>query len=440
MSAFKLTLELGSSEPNTLQLVFSGLNTSNNSGLSLNSLSVAGVGSNNSLSIIDEIAENPDVPIAQIVGRFRPDTTIVNYTSRISENRVYNVPKRTISQPIDSSSSLGKRLRDLNSNSNPSDKGISKKQDPGYTKRKSMIVTGVTSRFETYTEDRSLSQSYIAPDGRVYILMVVADGHSGSYQCAKHVTAFMSIHFEEIANEQFVVGQELNVEQVLLRLFDRTQRYIDTNRDQIDNSGSTCCACIISESTKRLTIANLGDSVCMVVRDGIVLDRTRDQDAKCSIEQVRILQIDPTATFKSRRGDPAIRLNGGLMPVGGFGDYRHESVPGVIRRVPVISTVQLEAGDHVILATDGLYETFLPEGMLGGGRPDVNIATHIHAHTQNEEFHDIHIADFLFEKHIEEIVQIMKESGRFHPDTPDKTFDEMARNGKDNTAILVYKA
>ncbi len=418
MSAFKLTLELklGSSEPNSVQLTTSGPNISD--------------------PILSIIA-NPDIPITNTVGRFIQDSSIINYSSTIGENRKYNRISRTISQPIESSSSsLGKRSRNPNLN----ELGISKKQDPGYTKRKFMIVSGVTSRFETYTEDRSLSLSYIAPDGRVYILMVVADGHSGSFQCAKLVTAFMLIHFKEIAKEHFVAGQELNTEQVLLKLFERTQRYIDSNRDQIDNSGSTCCACIISESTKRLTIANLGDSVCMVVRDGTVLDRTRDQDAKCPIEQARILQIDPNSTFISRRGDPAIRLNGSLMPVGGFGDYRHERFPGVLRRVPVISSVQLVAGDHIVLATDGLYETILPQGMLGGGRPDINIATHVQTHAQNEEFHDIPIADFLFEKHVEEIVQIMKQSGRFDPDTPDERFDEMARSGKDNTAILVYKA
>jgi serine/threonine protein phosphatase PrpC len=126
------------------------------------------------------------------------------------------------------------------------------------------------------------------------------------------------------------------------------------------------------------------------------------------------------------------------MTVGGFGDYRHDVPSGVIRRVPEITTHKLVQGDHIILSSDGLYETYLPHGMLGGGRPDENIVRLCSDYSQQVDLQNNSLANFLFESHIEEIANQLRDSGRYRPDTPREVLLEQARKGKDNTVILVY--
>lgn len=382
------------------------------------------------------------INIRKVFGSFLPDKSLEDIPVKKSSNGI----SRSITAPCAPSENPSKRLRDETEDELPSSKGskcsngsrISKKEDPGYTGTKSMGVVGKSYEYMRYTEDRSITIKYTPQEGCGYTLMVVADGHGSSYQCAKIITAYMGINFELIAKSLYVPGKELNASEVLTKLFADTQSYCNNNRDLLIESGSTCCACIISESTGNLTVANLGDSVCMVVSGDKKTFRTRDQDASSEIEQTRIKGINPRARFIGSRGDPAIRLNGALMTVGGFGDYRHDLPLGVIRRVPEITTHQLVQGDHIILSSDGLYETYLPHGMLGGGRPDENIVRLCSDYSQQVELQNNSLANFLFESHIEEIANQLRDSRRYNPATPREVLLEQARNGKDNTVILVY--
>ncbi len=438
MSGFEFTLNMDSTSSNSN-------NTSSRDGALFNRLRL-------SLSVPNLVSEREEEPksephlnIREIIrnnpflrcgffGTFHADNSIEDFEVNEKPKLINNV-SRCISE---STGILNRRKRD-DINELPSSK-LSKIDDPGYTGRKSMCILGKSLEYKRYTEDRSVSIKYTTPDGCVYIFMVVADGHSGSYKCAKIITAYMAIHFELIAKSLYVPGQELDTTDVLTRLFSDTQSYCNNNKDLVENSGSTCCACIISESTNRLTVANLGDSVCMVVSGDIKTFRTRDQDASSQIEQTRILDIDSDAQFVNRIDDPAIRLNGNLIPVGGFGDYRHDYPVGVIRRIPEITTHQLHANDHIILSTDGLYETFLPHGMIGAGRPDNNIVRLVSEYSQQINLQNNSLADYLFDTHVEEIANLFRDSGMYHPDTPQEVLIEYARKAKDNTVILVYKA
>lgn len=256
---------------------------------------------------------------------------------------------------------------------------VARASDPGYGRTKRIMVCG-----RTYTEDRSAELTYTHGDSK-WEIMWLTDGHGGD-AITKFVASRFGVYFKSFADQRVSLEtRKPDMESTLRDLVAHIQTEVAHNATtdyQFRTSGCTFCACVINTSTNEMTVANLGDSVCQVVREGVQVFRTRDHDAGSPDEQARIrdafrqnelvtpIGLSSQNLFFSVRG--TIRLHGGLMVTAGFGDYQHDMFPGCIRREPDISTVQLQSEDVVILSSDGLFETF-KSGGLGPGRDETEI-------------------------------------------------------------------
>lgn len=293
----------------------------------------------------------------------------------MSEFNQPDIPTRSISEPTRSI----KKPR-MDESEFPDATSITKGSAPGYGVNKPPF--NIFGKMVLYTEDRAVSLLYVAPDGTTFQFLGIYDGHGG-YSCSKAVSCFMQMELPAVANIIYHQGvtatgsaTPLNESEVLAELFRRTVQHVAENRQSIgDYCGTTACCAIINLKTLVATIANLGDSACMIVGPGGELKfRTTDHDASNLQEQERIRKTHPWAQFYPISAkDNAIRLNGELMVVRGFGDFAYAEV-GID---PDITTHQLESGDVLVIASDGLWETNLPTGMIGAGRPDFSIVQDI---------------------------------------------------------------
>ena len=142
----------------------------------------------------------------------------------------------------------------------------------------------------------------------------------------------------------------------------------DENEDDVETSGSTACTACLFDG--KLIVANAGDSRCVVSRNGIAHDLTRDQKPSLKDEEERI---------KSAGGFIEDGYVNGLLGVSrAFGDWHFEGLkrdeetgkPGPLTAEPEIDTweIDVENDEFLILACDGLWDVFSSQNAVDFAR------------------------------------------------------------------------
>ncbi len=319
---------------------------------------------------------------------------------------------------------------------------VARASDPGYGRTKRITVRG-----KFYTEDRSAELTYLYRSKR-WKVMWLTDGHGGD-TVTKFVASRFGVYFKEFADQR-INGEtgEPDMTSTLVDLVGHLQSEVQLN--SITNrlfvtSGCTFCACVIDMDTNLMTVANLGDSVCQVVREGVQVFRTRDHDAGSPEEQERIREafresdfppvgLTSRNLFYSDKG--TIRLHGGLMVTGGFGDYDHDMFAGCIRREPEISFMQLQPDDVVILSSDGLMET-LKGGNIGPGRDETEICHDVLEYTDVPPT-GLSLSQYLISSHVKSITQKLQATQAYRAFN-EAQISSMVWNAKDNCDVITHR-
>lgn len=282
----------------------------------------------------------------------------------------------------------------------------------------------------TYNED-----SRIAFDTRYDRWQLLADGHGGSFSFSdfvvKRVTEIvlcatttdlsnMSDFFVRIC--YIVHTESLNPE---LRL----------------RGGTTFIMSCTNKITGKTYVANLGDSKCLIVRNGAIVFESKDLSANNPSEQERMRSMRYARIRRDTR-DGAIRLyadylaTSGTMTTAGFGDFsqiRRGEDP--MLRIPVISEIDLKVGDVILLASDGLFETLV--GKMFKAEKDTTISARDIADGLEQGVQNL--AKFFLDRHEQYLAQQYREC--VDPDRQNYTDEQCLkaiRDVTDNKAVLVY--
>jgi serine/threonine protein phosphatase PrpC len=335
------------------------------------------------------------------------------------------------------------------------DPASSRACDPGYGRTKKRKQPGFD-----YTEDRSSWITYTYGQ-KNYKVMWVTDGHGGD-EVTKFIATQFGVRFKEFADKNVISvsngTDEPDMSSTLTQLFEHLQTVLKTEfatKRRFSNSGCTFCACVLDTKTNELTVANLGDSVCQVFRDGVRIFRTEDHDAGSTAEQARINQVfdeyyqfKPLAVqFRRPRNlfyldSGTVRFYGGLMVTGGFGDFHHEMVPGCIRRIPDITKINLKPNDVIVLSSDGLFETIKPNCSIGPGRDENEICADVTKYFESEEStgsSDVTLSKFLIDRHVTSMMQKVKEAHPTYASMQDEQIRSIVMNGKDNCDVITHR-
>jgi serine/threonine protein phosphatase PrpC len=213
------------------------------------------------------------------------------------------------------------------------------------------------ARICEYTEDRSM----IVHLGD-FIFSWCADGHGG-YSVAEYVTRRIASYICSTFDTTNII---LSINEMCEIIHEEVKRMSSSVK-----TGSTLVFVCVDKKAKKVYVANLGDSRCVIVRGDEVVFKSEDLDTSNSEEIKRINTLtDPvtgTSLFIVRMSrDGAMRLSkrygyvfgNGIIPTAGFGDYSLTigEIDG-IRRIPVVSEVELLNDDVIILASDGLFDS-----------------------------------------------------------------------------------
>ncbi|EPS67447.1 hypothetical protein M569_07325, partial [Genlisea aurea] len=119
------------------------------------------------------------------------------------------------------------------------------------------------------------------------------------------------------------------------------------------SSGSTACVAVFRNN--QITVANAGDSRCVLSRKGKAYDLSKDHKPHLAVEKKRILEAGGFIQFG--------RVNGSLNLARAIGDMelkQNKSLPAekqIVTADPDIVTVGLtEDDDFVIIACDGIWD------------------------------------------------------------------------------------
>jgi serine/threonine protein phosphatase PrpC len=283
-----------------------------------------------------------------------------------------------------------------------------------------------------YTED-----SKIVFSKGVYVFMCVADGHGGSYLYSKEaIKLTYQIIMDTFTPALMVdnISEQEYIREFMNSLCDMIHFNTHKNRFVLGAGGTTYVLTCVNTSIGTSYTANLGDSRSIIFRDGKIHFCTRDQDASNKDEQRRIREINPHVRIVLN--EDVYRLNGLLMPVGGFGDFIHDLPIGTIRRHPDFYVNNLQVGDIIVVSSDGLYEHYTKKGFCGGKHID-NIARDI-CELQNNGCE--HLSKGLIEKHLDGLVNECKTLYSWRTFTEEyitQLRDDFSR-AHDNMAIITY--
>ncbi len=167
------------------------------------------------------------------------------------------------------------------------------------------------------------------------VLMLVCDGMGG--RAAGEVAAELAA--ASIKDELQAEGE--NVGQFPVQSLKRA--VIGANKAILDEAeahpeergmGTTCTAVIVSPD--RLAIAQVGDSRAYLLRDGRLHTLTRDQTLASNLVDLGALAPDEVATFPLRH-------------------VLAQALGTNAKVTPVITEVELQEGDRVLLCSDGLH-------------------------------------------------------------------------------------
>ena len=117
---------------------------------------------------------------------------------------------------------------------------------------------------------------------------------------------------------------------------EEVRRMVESSRGM----GSTLCAAVISDGTA--LVANVGDSRCYLLREGVLTQLTQDHTAVAELVRQGLLTPEDAAHHPDRH---AITRAIGVEP----------------EVLPDHTVIDLARGDALLLCSDGLYNTLPPE-------------------------------------------------------------------------------
>uniref|UniRef100_A0A5S6QIQ7 protein-serine/threonine phosphatase n=1 Tax=Trichuris muris TaxID=70415 RepID=A0A5S6QIQ7_TRIMR len=148
------------------------------------------------------------------------------------------------------------------------------------------------------------------------------------------------------------------------------------------DSGTTACVVVLRDKT--IYVANVGDSRCVLCREGVAKDLSVDHKPEDEIEKDRIEKAGGSIT-----GDG--RVNGGLNLSRAIGDHFYKSNEGLpvkdqmISALPDIKIHELEKGDEfLVIACDGIWNSMSSQEVIDfisqrvkEGKEEVDIAAEL---------------------------------------------------------------
>eukprot|EP00758_Cryptobia_borreli_P003827 Tbor_TRINITY_DN4005_c0_g2::TRINITY_DN4005_c0_g2_i1::g.11848::m.11848 len=170
----------------------------------------------------------------------------------------------------------------------------------------------------------------------------IFDGHSND-KCSQFIAEHLP---RRLINEKLPITDE-TITRICLEL---DADYLE----QCKEGGTTGTFCII-DNDNQITVANVGDSRIMIIRDGNIKFVTTDHKPQNPEERARIESCGGVVRLN--------RVDGDLAVSRAFGDglfKRNEDRRADSQRVicvPEITRTQLEEGDVILLACDGVFES-----------------------------------------------------------------------------------
>lgn len=132
-----------------------------------------------------------------------------------------------------------------------------------------------------------------------------------------------------------------------------------------DNTGSTACVCLLrlESGHKVLYIANLGDTRCVISRNGMAERMSIDHKANDELEQQRV------------RADGGIimdnRVGGSLAITRAFGD--HSLKNDGVTAVPSVRKHFIRPFDkYLVIATDGVWDVLEDQDAVDQCKDELN--------------------------------------------------------------------
>jgi len=224
------------------------------------------------------------------------------------------------------------------------------------------------------------------------VLAGVMDGH-----CGEHVSAFASEEFQKRFPE-LLAETDGNVRQTFELLIDEVHKTV-ARHPEWNHIGSTVVLCYIDKQTHLIYTATLGDSEANIYRKiegelkSIPLSCVRDWSSKKDAQRAAIAMENPRIAeeWPKAENPKLLRYPGpghyGINVSRAIGDLYQtgsEEIPGIIHK-PKVTVHQVQPGDLLILACDGLKDYVSEEEVLEKVQVEGNVAERLADYAVNEK-------------------------------------------------------
>lgn len=205
----------------------------------------------------------------------------------------------------------------------------------------SAITAASEAGERSHQEDRYLTGRLKLPNGKIYEVMAVMDGHGGD-EASELVSCQLLQVLEEAANSGITADMPGLITRAIESL-DRQTRYL--------SAGTTLSMVLVPETGNRAYAAVIGDSPIVIL----------DRGEKINISPEHNVRTNP-AEFEAAlsRGahfdgayilDPA--SHAGLQMSRALGD---RSLDAILSRTPDVYSIELGAKSYIIVGSDGLFD------------------------------------------------------------------------------------
>lgn len=227
-----------------------------------------------------------------------------------------------------------------------------------YTEDRCCVIS-MNNINSTYDTNLSSIHQFDNPSGIIecdsrFNIQIICDGHGG-FEISNFATQF----FFEYVNSNKLTNDTCITEYLTI-LVNEINNNVQTNFPNT-KCGSTLIILCIDRNDNLAYVANLGDSRCIIARKnnvGIYEKIFSTIDLSCdNVNEVERLKLSGHNVVMT---DGTNRIEGcGLQPTAGLGDnyyFIKNNKLNPIKRDPDIDIVNLQAGDIILLSSDGFYE------------------------------------------------------------------------------------